>query len=157
MRSVILFALGISIFPCVAQSQSADVDAIQENIDQMWKDMAQGKADPNKFDKTHNLSAYSSGGLWEDQTGDELAETLIGGGATMSVTPYHVKITLLGEKKDVAHATYYLVGKILAGTTVVVENYRTRISQVLEKQDGNWIIVANHASPLFGGSGVPFE
>ena len=76
---------------------------------------------------------------------------------SFSVNPHHVKVTLLGEKKEVGHATYYLSGKILKGATVAVENYRTRISQVLEKQNGNWIFVANHAIPLFGGSAVNFE
>jgi len=157
MKRTILFTLAISLLPVAAQSQAADVEAIKTNIEQMWKDMAQGKADPNKFDQNHNLTAYSSGGLWEDQTVNELATTLVGGGVTLSVKPHHVKVTLLGEKKDVAHATYYLSGKILKGATVAVANYRTRISQVLEKQNGKWIFVANHASPLFGGSGVNFE
>ena len=157
MKRTILFTLAISLLPVAAQSQAADVEAIKTNIEQMWKDMAQGKADPNKFDQNHNLTAYSSGGLWEDQTANELATTLVGGGVTLSVKPHHVKVTLLGEKKDVAHATYYLSGKILKGATVAVANYRTRISQVLEKQNGKWIFVANHASPLFGGSGVNFE
>ena len=157
MRRLILFALAISIFSIASQSQAADVEVIKANIKKMWKDLSEGKADPNMFDKNHNLTAYSNGGLWEDQTGKNLAATLIGGGVTLSVTPYHIKTTLLGEKNDVAHATYYLEGKILKGTTVAVANYRTRISQVLEKQDGQWIFVANHASPLFGGSGVNFE
>ena len=157
MKRTILFTLAISLLPVAAQSQAADVEAIKTNIEQMWKDMAQGKADPNKFDQNHNLTAYSSGGLWEDQTANELATTLAGGGVTLFVKPHHVKVTLLGEKKDVAHATYYLSGKILKGATVAVANYRTRISQVLEKQNGKWIFVANHASPLFGGSGVNFE
>ena len=157
MRRVILFALVITIFPCVVQSQVADVEVIKTNIKKMWKDMSEGKADPNMFDKKHNLTAYSNGGLWEDQTGKELAATLIGGRSILAATPYHVKITLLGGKADVAHATYYLVGKILKDATTAVVNYRTRISQVLEKKDGQWIFVANHASPLFGGSGVNFE
>ena len=129
MKRTILFTLAISLLPVAAQSQAADVEAIKTNIEQMWK----------------------------DQTANELATTLVGGGVTLSVKPHHVKVTLLGEKKDVAHATYYLSGKILKGATVAVANYRTRISQVLEKQNGKWIFVANHASPLFGGSGVNFE
>ena len=120
MKRTILFTLAISLLPVAAQSQAADVEAIKTNIEQMWKDMAQGKADPNKFDQNHNLTAYSSGGLWEDQTANELATTLVGGGVTLSVKPHHVKVTLLGEKKDVAHATYYLSGKILKGSTVAV-------------------------------------
>jgi len=99
MKRTILFTLAISLLPVAAQSQAADVEGIKANIEQMWKDMAQGKADPNKFDQNHNLTAYSSGGLWEDQTANELATTLVGGGATLSVKPHHVKVTLLGEKK----------------------------------------------------------
>ena len=165
MKRATLCATTISLLVLSGQSEGirheeslrADRGIILENIEQMWVNMAQGKADPNKFDPEHNVTAYSSGGLWEDHTADELATALVGGSTILAVQPYHIKITLLGANDDVAHATYYLVGTILKDGNPIVTNYRTRISQVLEKQNGQWIFVANHASPLFGGSGVIFE
>ena len=48
-------------------------------------------------------------------------------------------------------------GKIMKKEEVAVANYRTRISQVLEKKGNKWIFVASHASPLFGGSGYKVD
>jgi hypothetical protein len=33
-------------------------------------------------------------------------------------------------------------------------DYRTRVSQVLEKVNGKWVIRGAHYSPLFGGVGL---
>ena len=157
MTRLVLVCLSLTMLLFTGPSQAADIDDITARLEQMWTDMAKGEMDPAGFDPDQNLTAYSSGGLWEDHTGEELSKALVGGGTTLDVSPYHIKIRLLGENSDVAHATYYLAGRILAGTEEVVTNYRTRISQVLEKQEGKWVVVANHASPLFGGSGVTFE
>ncbi len=64
-----------------------------------------------------------------------------------------MNVKFLGSEEDVAYVTYYLAGKIANGDNVVVPNYRTRISQVLEKRGSNWTFIGSHASPLFGGSG----
>ena len=113
--------------------------------------------DRNKLDPEHNIIAYSTGGLWEDLSAEEMAKSIVGGPNTFALRPYHINVRFLGSKKDVAYVSYYLVGNILRGDTVVVSNYRTRISQVSEKRGGKWITVGNHASPLYGGSGIVFE
>ena len=76
-------------------------------------------------------------------------------GPRLVAKAYHINVRLLGGAKDVAYASYYLSGNIMQDDKVVVVDYRTRISQVFHKEGKNWVIIATHASPLFGGSGVP--
>ena len=73
---------------------------------------------------------------------------------TLKFTPYHINAKFLGQEKDVAYVTYYLVGKIVREGKDDIANYRTRASNVMEKTDGKWVNSGAHYSPLFGGSGV---
>ena len=73
-------------------------------------------------------------------------------------TLYHINVKFVGEKQDVAYAAYYLAGNILdADRKVVVKNYRTRASEVPVQENGNWVSIGSHYSPLYGGSGVVFD
>ena len=102
------------------------------------------------------IIAYSSGGMWEYLSGAEFIASMTEG-PKLVAKGYHIKVRLLGDAKDVAYASYYLGGKITQDGEVIVVDYRTRVSQVLQKDGKNWVIVATHASPLFGGSGVPAD
>ena len=147
--AVVMIAFG-------AHGQANEAERIKKNITQMWKDMAQGKIESINFAE-HTLTAYSSGGLWENLTGDELSASLLEGPNRLNVKPYHINVTFLGAQKDVSYVTYYLAGNILSEGKVIVPNYRTRISQVLEKRGDKWVWVGTHASPLFGGSGITVD
>ena len=102
------------------------------------------------------IIAYSSGGMWEYLSGAEFIASMTEG-PKLVAKGYHINVRLLGDAKDVAYASYYLGGKITQDGEVIVVDYRTRVSQVLQKDGKNWVIVATHASPLFGGSGVPAD
>ena len=110
MKRRIGLIMAVLMLACSAPGQADEAAAIKKNLEQMWSDVAQGKIDASNFGEG-TLTAYSSGGLWQSQSG----------------------------KNE---------GK------VVVPNYRTRISQVMEKRGNKWLWVGTHASPLFGGSGV---
>ena len=157
MNKLLTVFLVLMTVPFQGQGQSKDESAIKADIVKLWKDAAQRKMDRNNLDPEHNMIAYSTGGLWEDLSAEEMAKSIVGGPNTFALRPYHINVRFLGSKKDVAYVSYYLVGNILRGNTVVVSNYRTRISQVSEKRGGKWITVGNHASPLYGGSGIVFE
>ena len=58
-------------------------------------------------------------------------------------------ILLIGSEKDVAYASYYLVGTISSSSNDV-QNYHTRVSQVLEKINGKWVIRGAHYSRFMG-------
>ena len=157
MNKLLTVLLVLLTVPFQTQGQSKDEAAIKADIVKVWKDAAQRKMDRNKLGPEHNMVAYSTGGLWEDLTAEEMAKSIVGGPNTFALRPYHINVMLLGSKKDVEYVSYYLVGNIMKGDKVVVANYRTRISQVSEKKGGMWITVGNHASPLYGGSGIVFE
>ncbi len=157
MKKLVIASLAFMLFMPQLNGQSKDEAAIKADIIKTWKDAAQRKIDKSLFDSDNVTSAYSTGGLWEHETGDELAKKIVGGPNTFVLTPYHMTVRFVGSKKDVAYTSYYLVGNIMRGDKVIVPNYRTRISQVSEKRGGKWVTVANHASPLFGGSGIRFE
>ncbi len=153
MKRRIGLIMAVLMLACSAPGQADEAAAIKKNLEQMWSDVAQGKIDASNFGEDP-LTAYSSGGLWQSQSGEELSASMVGGPNILHVKPHHIEIIFLGAKKDVAYATYYLAGNIKNEGKVVVPNYRTRISQVMEKRGNKWLWVGTHASPLFGGSGV---
>jgi uncharacterized protein (DUF1330 family) len=53
--------------------------------------------------------------------------------------------------------TFYLTGTIKLPDGNAIPDYRTRVSWVVEKMDGNWVVSGAHYSPLFGGSGARFD
>ena len=153
MKRRIGLIMAVLMLACSAPGQADEAAAIKKNLEQMWSDVALGKIDSSNFGKD-TLTAYSSGGLWQKLSGEELSAFIVEGPNRFHVKPYHIEITFLGAQKDVAYATYYLAGNIKNGEEVVVPNYRTRISQVMEKRGDKWVWVGTHASPLFGGSGI---
>ena len=152
MKRRIGLIMAVLMLACSAPGQADEAAAIKKNLEQMWSDVALGKIDSSNFGKD-TLTAYSSGGLWQKLSGEELSASIVTG-PRLHVKPYHIEITFLGAQKDVAYATYYLAGNIKNEEEVVVPNYRTRISQVMEKRGDKWVWVGTHASPLFGGSGI---
>lgn len=136
-------------------NQQNETKIIEKIIENFWTQVANGKIDNNHF-SSEQITAYSSGGLWQYISDSEMIASL-STESRLQVKSCHINVKFLGGKEDVAYATYYLVGKIVNGNSVVVPNYRTRISQVLEKRASKWTFVGSHASPLFGGSGFNID
>jgi ketosteroid isomerase-like protein len=154
--SLISLVLLVAIVSPVVANESSDIEAVKAEIKQFWSGLANGEMATEKF-AAEQIVAYSSGGMWEYITAAKMVASLTEG-PRLVTKAYHVNVRLVGEAKDVAYASYYLGGKITTKEAgVVVANYRTRISQVLEKKGNKWIFVASHASPLFGGSGYKVD
>ena len=154
--SLISLVLLVAIVSPVVANESSDIEAVKAEIKQFWSGLANGEMATDKF-AADQIVAYSSGGMWEYITAAEMVASLTEG-PRLVTKAYHVNVRLVGEAQDVAYASYYLGGKITTKEAgVVVANYRTRISQVLEKKGNKWIFGASHASPLFGGSGYKVD
>ena len=68
---------------------------------------------------------------------------------------HHIEVGIVGKNKDVAHASYYLVGTITGpDKKIIAKDYRTRALEVIVKKNNRWVIVSSHYSPLHGGMGV---
>lgn len=67
--------------------------------------------------------------------------------------PRYIEVDVLAKGK-VAVAYYYLVGSYKIGG-VSESNYRTRVSQIFLKENGNWKVKSGHFSPLHSGTGIP--
>jgi len=147
---IILFGSSVST---VTASDEREMKAITKKITEFVAGMARGEVDASSVaDKP--IIAYSSGGMWEYMNRQEFIASMTEG-PRLVAKGYHINVRFLGGARDVAYASYYLSGNIMQDDKVIVVDYRTRISQVFHKEGKNWVIVATHASPLFGGSGVP--
>ena len=139
-----------------SESRAGDKENVVAAIEQTWKDIA--LKNPDAVRRRHpdgSWFASSQGGLWSIRSNEASFRPAIDGPNTLDFKPRHINVTIVGEKQDVAYATYYLVGKILdADRKVIVKDYRTRASQVWVNLDGKWVVIGAHFSTLYGGSGV---
>ena len=151
------FALTGVVF--ASESRAGDKENVVAAIEQTWKDVA--LKNPDAVRRGHpdgSWFASSQGGLWNIRSNEASFRPAIDGPNTLDFKPRHINVTIVGEKQDVAYATYYLVGKILdADRKVIVKDYRTRASQVWVNLDGKWVVIGGHYSPLYAGSGVVFD
>ena len=147
-----MILLGGFIAPVTA-TDKIEIETITEKITQFVAGMSRGEVDASSV-ADEPIIAYSSGGMWEYMNREEFIASMTEG-PRLVAKGYHIKVRLLGDAKDVAYASYYLSGNITQDDKVIIVDYRTRISQVFHKEGKNWVIVATHASPFFGGSGVP--
>ncbi len=119
-----------------------------------WKKLANKEVSDGLVGPNGTINAQSSGGLWMDLERETFEVNMKESSDTLKFSPYHINVKFLGEIKDVAYVTYYLVGNIIREGKDDITNYRTRASNVMEKKDGKWVNSGGHYSPLFGGSGI---
>lgn len=132
--------------------EAEDRQAIAEQIKGVWGRIAARDFADLGFSPKGVVHAGSEGGLWREMTGKEMA-AFLEAAPTLRATPYHINVRFLGANRDVAYATYYLVGTVSRGEGGEAVSYRTRACSVMEKIDGKWVHSGQHYSPLFGGSG----
>ena len=105
--------------------------------------------DPMRLSKDGSKEFFSSGGLltYLDRTS---------GGNTFEMfegSIKHIEVVVLVEgQAAVAH--FYQEAMMQPTGLPVVPNYRTRVTQVFVKEEGDWKIRAAHWSPLMGGAGT---
>jgi hypothetical protein len=105
--------------------------------------------DPMRLSKDGSIEFFSSGGLltYLDRTS---------GGNTFEMfegSIKHIEVVVLVEgQAAVAH--FYQEAMMQPKGLPAVPNYRTRVTQVFVKEEGDWKIRAAHWSPLMGGAGT---
>ena len=153
-KLIILTALFL-VFPVGAEA--GDSEDIVAAIEKRWTDTAKKQTSPRDSNPAGSWLATSEGGLWQFQSPAETVAMIADSPNTLIFQPMHINVQIMGSKKDVAHAAYYLVGNIMRDGKPLVSNYRTRASEVFVKIGGKWLNSGSHYSPLYGGSGVVFE
>ena len=151
---IILIALFLAI---PAGAKAGDLEDLVTAIEKRWTDTAKKQISPGDSNPAGAWLATSQGGLWQFQSPAENVAMITDSPNTLVFQPMHINIQIMGSKKDVAHAAYYLVGNIMRDDKPIVTNYRTRASEVFVKIGGKWLNSGSHYSPLYGGSGVVFE
>ena len=105
--------------------------------------------DPMRLSKDGSKEFNSSGGLL-----NHLERT--SGGNTFEMfegSIKHIEVVVLVEgQAAVAH--FYQEAMMQPTGLPAVPNYRTRVTQVFVKEEGDWKIRAAHWSPLMGGAGT---
>ena len=105
--------------------------------------------DPMRLSKDGSKEFNSSGGLL-----NHLERT--SGGNTFEMfegSIKHIEVVVLVEgQAAVAH--FYQEAMMQPKGLPAVPNYRTRVTQVFVKEEGDWKIRAAHWSPLMGGAGT---
>jgi len=105
--------------------------------------------DPMRLSKDGSKEFNSSGGLL-----NHLERT--SGGNTFEMfegSIKHIEVVVLVEgQAAVAH--FYQEAMMKPTGLPAVPNYRTRVTQIFVKEEGDWKIRAAHWSPLMGGAGT---
>ena len=169
MRLIVISFLALAVLPdaVYGQNDSRDKKVVEDQIRQSWKAASSGNYDAvsmldfgltkegqSQLGENVIAVASSDGGPWEISTATEQAELLKSDDFVLQVTPHDVHILLIGSEKDVAYASYYLVGTI-GSSSNDGQNYHTRVSQVLEKVYGKWVIRGAHYSRFMDAQGIP--
>ena len=166
-RGYLLLALALVTPVAFGQSTSPIEELIVEQIRQSWQEASKGNYDAvaeidfgltkigeSRFVDYTVAVAASDGSLWDISTATEQARLLNEDDFMLHATPRDIHVMFLGAAKDVVYVSYYLIGTI-AISADDVQDYRTRVSQVLERKDAKWVIRGAHYSGLMGASGIP--
>ena len=105
--------------------------------------------DPMRLSKDGSKEFFSSGGLLNHLDRSS-------GGQTLDIfegSINHIEVLVLVEgQAAVAH--FYQEAMMKPTGLPAVPNYRTRVTQIFVKEEGDWKIRAAHWSPLMGGAGT---
>ncbi|MBL6730614.1 MAG: hypothetical protein ISP74_06865 [Bacteroidia bacterium] len=71
----------------------------------------------------------------------------------ISLQAKHIEVISIANG-EAAVAMYYNEGSMKPMNGPAVNHYLTRITQVFVKENGDWVVVASHYSPVTGGSGT---
>ena len=130
----------------IADTATEVREEILDHIAHMNQELNQ---DPMRLSKDGSTEFFSSGGLltYLDRTS---------GGNTFEMfqgSIKHIEVVVLVEgQAAVAH--FYQEAMMKPTGLPAVPNYRTRVTQIFVKEEGDWKIRAAHWSPLMGGAGT---
>ncbi|RCL65901.1 MAG: hypothetical protein DBW78_04565 [Rhodothermaeota bacterium MED-G64] len=145
-----LCIITISLLSSMSFAQSTSVsDEIKAMILNDQKVANETNENLNNYSKGGALEFWSSGGLLNSVTN----EVLVNRFDNLSLQAKHIEvISIAGGQAAVA--MYYNEGSMKPQNAGSVDHYLTRITQVFVKEEGEWVIVAAHFSPVTGGSGT---
>ena len=141
-------ALTLSVLSSTVMADTA-TEVRQVILDDLAHANQELNQDPMRLSKDGSKEFFSSGGLLNhlDRTS---------GGNTFEMfegSIKHIEVVVLVEgQAAVAH--FYQEAMMKPTGLPVVPNYRTRVTQVFVKEEGDWKIRAAHWSPLMGGAGT---
>ena len=141
-------ALTLSVLSSTVMADTATEvrQVVLDHIAHMNQELNQ---DPMRLSKDGSKEFFSSGGLlnYLDRTS---------GGNTFEMfegSIKHIEVVVLVEgQAAVAH--FYQEAMMKPTGLPAVPNYRTRVTQIFVKEEGDWKIRAAHWSPLMGGAGT---
>lgn len=140
------FTLSALSSTVMADTVSEVRQVVLDQVAHMNQELTQ---DPMRLSKDGSIEFFSSGGLltYLDRTS---------GGNTFEMfegSIKHIEVVVLVEgQAAVAH--FYQEAMMQPTGLPAVPNYRTRVTQVFVKEEGDWKIRAAHWSPLMGGAGT---
>ncbi len=141
-------ALTLSVLSSTVMADTA-TEVRQVILDDLAHANQELSQDPMRLSKDGSKEFFSSGGLLNhlDRTS---------GGNTFEMfegSIKHIEVVVLVEgQAAVAH--FYQEAMMQPTGLPAVPNYRTRVTQVFVKEEGDWKIRAAHWSPLMGGAGT---
>ena len=141
-------ALTLSVLSSTVMADTA-TEVRQVVLDHMAHMNQELNQDPMRLSKDGSKEFFSSGGLlnYLDRTS---------GGNTFEMfqgSIKHIEVVVLVEgQAAVAH--FYQEAMMKPTGLPAVPNYRTRVTQIFVKEEGDWKIRAAHWSPLMGGAGT---
>jgi hypothetical protein len=144
--SALALTLSVLSSTVMADTVSEVRQVVLDQIAHMNQELNQ---DPMRLSKDGSIEFFSSGGLltYLDRTS---------GGNTFEMfegSIKHIEVVVLVEgQAAVAH--FYQEAMMQPKGLPAVPNYRTRVTQVFVKEEGDWKIRAAHWSPLMGGAGT---
>ncbi|MBT4635004.1 MAG: DUF4440 domain-containing protein [Candidatus Marinimicrobia bacterium] len=146
----------ITIIAMASFTFADDVTDIKNFVERHWQ--LQNDKKWSEFVSTlHSdgtLNGDSNGSFWYHQDATVKAVTKDQDASDKyDFNPRYIEVDVL-EKGKYAVAYYYLVGTYtIRGVTK--SNYRTRVCQVLVKENGDWKVKSGDFTPLHSGSGIP--
>ena len=146
--SSLALTLTLSVLSSTVMADTAS-EVRQVVLDQIAHLNQELNQDPMRLSKDGSKEFFSSGGLlnYLDRTS---------GGNTFEMfegSIKHIEVVVLVEgQAAVAH--FYQEAMMKPTGLPAVPNYRTRVTQIFVKEEGDWKIRAAHWSPLMGGAGT---
>ena len=146
LTSALALTLCVLSSTVMADTASEVRQVVLDQIVHLNQELSQ---DPMRLSKDGSKEFFSSGGLLNhlDRTS---------GGNTFEMfegSIKHIEVVVLVEgQAAVAH--FYQEAMMQPTGLPAVPNYRTRVTQIFVKEEGDWKIRAAHWSPLMGGAGT---
>ena len=146
LTSALALTLCVLSSTVMADTASEVRQVVLDQIVHLNQELSQ---DPMRLSKDGSKEFNSSGGLL-----NHLERT--SGGNTFEMfegSIKHIEVVVLVEgQAAVAH--FYQEAMMKPTGLPAVPNYRTRVTQIFVKEEGDWKIRAAHWSPLMGGAGT---